>query len=491
MFVKATPESAGISSRQVLKYLKMIQEHDMSSHSVLIARGDKLICEAYWEPFERDMNHRMYSQTKSYVGIAVRLLADEGKISLDDKIISYFPDKLPAEIHPYLDALTIRNMIMMRTCFDENDINWFTSGTDDRVRLYFSQRPACYPGTQYRYDSMGSFVLGALVERVTGMKFLDYLREKCLREIGFSEDAFCLKCPGGHSWADSALLCRPMDMLLFIRLLGNRGKWNGKQLIPEHIFDDAFADRSDCYSCGFRSFTHRGYISQLWSYYGNAFGFNGMHDQFTFCDPDTDIIFTCTSGNYRANDTRELLVSYMFSEIIDTAGEPLEEDEEAYNELQEYIGNLKLLTAHGEKKSGIEKEINGKKFIAESNKMGISEYSFDFDENTITFNYTNAQGEKSIRCGRRENIFQKFPQTGYSKEIGGQVCEGHRYDCAASAGWGTENQMNLLVQIIDDYIGNLYIAFAYSNGHGRIRMIGDAEHFLTEYNGPMNAVIEE
>ena len=489
MFVKATPESAGISSRQILKYLKMINSHDLASHSVLIARGDKIICEAYWKPFDKTTKHRMYSQTKSYVGIAVRLLADDGKISLDDPIIKYFPEKLPETVHPYLQKMTIRNMLMMRTCFDEYDINWFTSGTDDRVKLYFSQKPALYPGTQYRYDSMGSFVLGALVEKLTGMKFLDYLREKCLREIGFSEDSYCLKCPGGHSWADSALICTPRDMLSYAKLIGNRGKWEGRQVIPEKIIDDVFADFSDCQSCGLFSYSHRGYVSQLWKYYGNSFGFNGMHDQFTVYNADTDITFTCTSGNYRANDSRELLVSYLFSEIIEPACDSLEEDAEAYKELEDYIANLNILTAHGEKSSPIEAEISGRTFIAEPNKMGIEKFSFTFGDE-CEFRYKNEQGDKVIKLGRLENVYQKFPQTGYSGEIGGQVCEGHMYDCAASFGWGSENQMNMLIQIIDEYIGNVYINFAYLDGHGRIRMYGDGEHFLDEYNGPLNAVIE-
>ncbi len=490
MFLKSTPESVGISSQQILKYLKIINSRGLASHSVLIARGDKLICEAYWKPFNRSVKHRMYSQTKSYVGIAVRLLADDGKISLDDKIISYFPDKLPQKIHPYLEKLTIRNMLMMRTCFDEYDVSWFRSGTDDRVKFYFSQKPAVYPGTQYRYDSNGSFVLGALVERVSGKCFLDYLREKCLDEIGFSKSAYCLKCPGGHSWADSALICTPIDMLSFGRLVGCFGKWNGRQIIPEHIIRDALEDESDCMTNGYHSFDNCGYMSQLWRFYGNAFGFNGMHDQLTFYDPDTDITFTCTSGNYRTPSSREILVSYAFSEIVETAGEPLKEDECAYAELESYINNLTLVTAFGAEKSPLEKEINGKLFIAEENKMGISEFSFSFGDE-CQFKYKNAQGEKTISFGRKENIFQPFPQTGYSDKIGGQSCEGHTYECACSAAWGTENQLKILVQIIDVYIGTLYINFSYKDGHGRIKMIGDAENFLGEYNGTINAQISD
>ena len=488
MFIKATPESVGISSRSILKYLRMIESHGIASHSVLIAKGDKLICQAYWKPFDKSVRHRMYSQTKSYVGVAVRLLADEGRISLDDKIISYFPDKLPRKIHPYLEKLTIRNMLMMRTCFDDYDVNWFRSGTDDRVKLYFSQKPAVYPGTQYRYDSNGSFVLGALVERLTGMTFLDYLRKKCLDDIGFSKDAYCLKCPGGHSWADSALICTPEDMLKYGRFVGCMGKWNGRQLIRRELFEEMLADRTDCYEYGIYSFHHRGYSSQLWNYYGNAFGFNGMHDQLTLYDPDTDITFTCTSGSYRSPNSRELLISYLFSEIIETAGEPLPEDKGAYAELEEFIENLKLVTAGGEKLSPLENEIGGRKFIAEKNDTGITEFSFDFSD-TCKFRYKNAQGEKEIVFGRKENIFQPFPQTGYSGPVGGEVCEGHTYQCAASGAWGTENQLMIYVQIIDEYIGGIYILFSYKDGHGRIKMTGDGENFLNEYNGKFNADI--
>ncbi|MCQ2462391.1 MAG: beta-lactamase family protein [Clostridia bacterium] len=490
MFKKASPESAGIPSEKILKYLKVINERGLQSHSVLIARGESLVCEAYWKPFDSTVKHRMYSQTKSYVGLAVRILAYEKKIGLDDPIIKYFPDKLPEKIHPYLEKLTIRDMLMMRTCFDEYGVNWFTSGTDDRVKLYFSQQPSVYPGTQYRYDSSGSFVMAALVERITGKIFLDYLRDKCLREIGFSEDAYCLKCPGGWAWGDSALLCTPRDMLLYGRLAGRKGEWNGRQLVPREIFDEALQDESDNFTCGYRSYDNRGYASQFWRFYGNSVAFDGMHDQYTVYDPDTDITFTCTSGNYRGSAAGELLLSYLFTEIIGEAGEALPKNEKACAELEKYTDGLKLVCAAGRKKSSVEDEINGKVFSAEPNDMDIERYSFTFKEDECVFSYKNAQGEKEIVCGRGYNVISQFPETGYSAVTGGQDCPGHTYKCASSFAWGTENQLLLTVQIIDEYIGNLYITFAYRDGYGRMRMVGDAENFLKEYDGILNSFLK-
>ena len=334
-------------------------------------------------------------------------------------------------------------------------------------------------------------LIASFVERITGKTFLDYLREKCLRETGFSESARCLKCPGGWAWGDSALICTPRDMLLYGRFVGLKGKWNGKQLVPEKIFDEALADESDNFTCGYRSFGNRKYVSQFWRFYGNSFGFDGMHDQYTLYDPDTDITFTCTSGNFRGTAAGELLHSYLFSEIIETAEKTLPENIEAYSELEEYINGLSLVCSAGEDSSATEKEISGKVFTAEPNDMEIEHYSLTFGEDSCVFRYKNRQGEKEIVCGRKKNVFSQFPETGYSGEIGGQVCEGHTYKCASSFAWGTANQLIITVQIIDEYIGNLYITFSYRDGYGRMRMVGDAENFLGEYDGTMNAYIKE
>ena len=491
MFKKAVPESVGISSKNILKYLKVLNGCELSTHSVLIARGDSLVCEAYWQPFDKDTAHRMYSQTKSYVGLAVRLLAEDGLISLDEKIIKYFPEKLPEKVHPFLEKQTVRDMLMMRTCFDDKGINWFTSGTDDRVALYFHQTATVYPGTQYHYDSMGSFVLGALVEKMTGKTFLDYLREKCLDEIGFSKEAHCLKCPGGYSWADSALICTPRDMLAYGRLVGCMGLWEGRQIVPRRIFEEAFSDYTDNFTTGFRSFSHHGYISQFWKFCGNSVGFNGMHDQITFYDPDTDITVTCTSGNNRDDSTREILVSYIFTEIIDNAkAGALPEDDEAFAELEKYIADLKLVTVVGKKSAPLEAELGGRRFITDENKTGITEFTLEFDETGCNFKYINKQGAKVIRAGRCENVFEPFPEEGYSDEIGTYPCPGNYYKCAASFGWMSDNQLLFKVQIIDKYIGVLHIALAYRDGIMRLRFDGDAEAFLTEYNGVFNARIE-
>ena len=108
MIVATTPGKAGISETHIAAFMEEMQTSDINFHSVLMLRGNGIFFEKYWEPFNAQKPHRMYSVTKSFVSIAIGCLVDEGKLSLDDRIVDYFPDKLPAQVHPFLRAQTIR-----------------------------------------------------------------------------------------------------------------------------------------------------------------------------------------------------------------------------------------------------------------------------------------------------------------------------------------------------------------------------------------------
>ncbi|MEE1278009.1 MAG: serine hydrolase, partial [Acutalibacteraceae bacterium] len=397
MFKNTTPEKIGIKSENVLKFLKTLEERGLYMHSVILARGENIFCEAYWKPFTDKSLHRMYSTTKSYVGVAVCQLAAEGKLSLDDKIIKFFPDKLPENIHPFLDAMTVRHMLKMQTCMTPP--SWFADRTTDRLKHYFASTPTRYPGTGFEYDSEGSFVLGALVERLTGKTLIEYLREKCLDEIGFSKEAFCLQAPGGHTWGDSALLCTSRDQLAFGRLLANGGKWNGKQLLNSELVSEAVSKHTDTISSGIITYGALGYGYQIWRCYDGAFAFYGMHDQLMIYHPKTDITFVCTAGN-PPGLSRSIIIEHFYNYIVSEAADNGFADANGYGELEEYCNNLKLPAASGEKHSAFETKINKKKFVPEPNKMGITEFTLDFDENGGTFAYVNEQGKKELKFGR-------------------------------------------------------------------------------------------
>jgi CubicO group peptidase (beta-lactamase class C family) len=198
MFNKVTPEKAGIKSKYVKKFICRLEKRNVHMHSVILCRGTNIFGEFYWAPFTMDTPHRMYSQTKSYVSVAIGLLLDEGKLSLDDKIIDFFPEKSDTPHSENMKKQTVRDMLMMSTVGYGQ--SWFGKGAVDRAKLYFTRtgEVRC-PATIWEYDSQGSQVLACLVEKLAGMPLFDYLNEKIFSHLGTFKNATILKTPTGES----------------------------------------------------------------------------------------------------------------------------------------------------------------------------------------------------------------------------------------------------------------------------------------------------
>ena len=479
MFEIVSPESIGIPSRNVEQFLHHLNDHGLATHSVMMLKGDKVFCKAYWKPFTDETLHRMYSQTKSFVGIAVCHLISQGKIGLHDNIVDYFKDCLPAKVPAGLKCQTVEDMLTMKTCMEGN--YWFDENVTDRVEYYFHCTPKKMPNTRYDYDSDASFVLSVLVERVTGQRVLDYLREICLDEIGFSKDAKMLSCAGGYPWGDSGLICRTEDICRFARLLANGGVWNGKQLLDRKMVAMATECHTDT-SVETYPYGKCGYGYQIWKNPTGGFSFLGMHGQYMHYDAKTDIIFTCTSGNKPGN-SGQIIFDGLERFIFGAKAEPLPEKPEEYLKLKTAISNLSLLSLHGTEHSGVEKEIQGKKYSLSDNPMEIEWITFNFSDTVVRIDYQNRQGIKKIVCGRNGNCLQRFPQTGYSRSVGGLCSPGNTYECAASATWQANNVLVCKIQIVDEYIGILDMRFEFEKKSLIITMEKSAENFLKEYDG--------
>ena len=483
MFTYATPESVGISSENIKKYLEILEENGICSHGVVMARGDKIFFENYWAPFHKDYLHRQYSVTKSFVSIAIGFLEQEGKISLDDKLTKFFPEESKFATNHYMLEQTLRDMLKMATGLHQQ--NWFDICEDDRVEAYFKNTlPDSRPtGTIYDYDSSGSFMLGAVVERVTGQNLMDYLQEKLFRKIGVSENAYFLKCPGSHAWGDSALLCTTTDLLKTGRFLLNGGKWEGEQILNEAYVREATKKQIDNNVTGTVSFDRMGYGYQIWRSWDDSFFFNGMGCQFMFAVPGTDIVFAYNADNQGIDHGKKTVVENFFNLISRTAGDPLPENPVVQKELADYAASLKLMVSHGEKSSATAAEVNGVTYLLEENPMGITKLRLDFEGDRGTLSYTNAQGDKILPFGMKENVTADFPQEGYSDEIGKFYAPGHYYKCTTSAGWIEPKKLFLKVQIIDKYFAQLFITIAFKGDEIAIFMCKAAERFLDEYQG--------
>ena len=486
-----TPEEAGISSVHVRRFYEMLEGYHIPVHSVILARGDAVFSECYYAPFHKDFKHRMYSTTKSFVAVAIGFCEQDGLLSLDDPISKFFPEYVERE-GAAQHTSTVRELMMMESSI--RGIHWFLPEVTDRVATYFEHHPTKLPQTLFDYDSAGSFMLGVIVERLTGKPFLQYLQEKFLTEIGFSEDAYCLKAVGGYSWADSGILCTARDLLLFARFLLNKGTFNGKRYLNEKFMNDMTSTRvcnNDFDFVGHDSF---GYGYQIWGMARGCFSTFGMGTQVGFCDPKHDLIFVINADNQGNPHGYEQVFDALYRHILDNISEdgsalpPAREENEA---LSAWLGERKLFCLTGSRESTFADEINGVTFRAGKNPMGIKWFRLELENGEGRFHYENAQGVKCMPFGFGHNVFAQFPEEGYSDMVGNESAPGNTYSAAFSADWPEERKLRIRVQIIDKYFANLAIVFGFRDGKNvSVRMTRVAEAFLDEYSGVMTAEAE-
>ncbi len=479
-FTYQTPEACGVPSNRIQAYLHSLEQAGLSTHSVIMARGYDIFFETYYPPFEADFLHRQYSDTKSWMSVAVGFAVQDGLVDLDAPIATYFPDECRYATDPAIGEQTVRQMLTMSV--PKKNVNWFKQRSADRVADYFANTIVKKEeiGTFY-YDSTGSFILGSMVERVTGEELFAYLRRKVLDRIGVSQEAHCLKCPGGHAWSDSALLAKPTDTLKLLRFLMNGGCWNGEQLLNEAYIRDATAKHIATEKEG--GYSAFGYGYQIWRTYHNSFLFSGMGGQYGVCAPDKDMILVVNSDNQGIKQAGDTVVGGFFDLIYEAACEPLPANDAAYFALCRYADGLCLAHEKGAPTSPIVKRIHEKTYQLDNNPMKIRRLKLSFFGQRGLLEYKNASGQKALPFGICENCFAVFPEEGYSRAIGSVSVPGNYYKCAASAAWQSENTLLLNIQIIDEYFGRLWMRFTFCDDRITLKCTKATEDFLDEYVG--------
>lgn len=495
-FDYATPESVGISSDWIINFLERIKVQELPLHSAIIMRHNKICAEAYYAPYTADTLHRMFSITKSFVSMAIGLLEAEGKISLDDHIVDYFPEKQPeGGPYKYTAMMTIRDMLAMTTC--HNQTTYKAAGVTDWVGSFFTVPPTHVPGTNFSYDTSATHTLGALVEKLTGMELLDYLRSRCLDEMEFSKNSYILKDPNGVSLGGSGLCATPMDILKFMVLIANDGKWNGKQLLPAEYVRSARSKQSDTYAKQGTLEELQGYGYQIWLTRNGGYVLFGMGGQLALYVPEKDIYMVTTADAqgrqggvqliYDAfwdeiyskidKNTDEILNSSFSEENVSDCNS-MKENSEAYLHLQEYCKNCKLLSMPGDKFSDIISRINDRVYICDNNSCGVSKISLHFDETAASgsLHYTNATGNHTLDFKVGDNAVGIFPD--YNM----------RY--AASGAWRMSGTFLIKVQIIDSAVGNIYISLNFKEDCITVMFRKIEESLFNEYNGVFSGFAE-
>ena len=484
-FKKASPESKGIPSQHILQFLDDLEKKHIPMHSFLLLKEDVLLAEGYYSPYKKETLHRMFSISKSFTAIAVGILASEGKLSLSDPIINYFPEKVPMDVHPWIAELTIQNMLMMRTCHASTTYK----GTGaDWVGSFFTTPPTHKSGTIFHYDTSAAHVLCALVERLSGMNMLDFLKDR-LSELDFSKDSYMLSDPEGISMGGSGLVATSMDVLKFGYLLLKEGNINGKQLVPASFMKEATSCLTETAATGPIPSESCGYGYMIWQSEKGGYVLYGMGGQLVAVFPEEQLIFVTTADTQGISGGNQLIYDAFYTDIY----EPLRHkrdftfSSEAASALQEKLQNLSLsplscFVAGKEWKlfSPIMDKIQKKTFhiidpSLKSANQGqnvsvFNDFTFIFDKNEeakLTFTLNGTFYHLSFAFGRlSEGIFPIYDL---------------KY--ASSGVWLDENTLYLRFHIIDEYTGSVHMQFFFGENDLTVYMKKNEESCFEEFNG--------
>ena len=486
---KITPERAGISSTLVRNYIEKLNKREIHMHSVLMMRGNDIFCEAYYAPYKVDDLQRMYSVTKSFVSVAIGLCVEDSLISLDDKIADYFPDKIDTPLCENLKNQTIREMLKMTTT--GFGVPWFSESDPDRTHLYFTDIGLRHAsGTVWAYDSAGSQVLSSLVERVTKKSLFDFLNERIFTHLGAFGSARVLKTRNGDSWGDSAMLCTTRDLATFARFVMNYGTWQGKRLMNEEYLRLATSKQVCNITSPHYQATHHGYGYQFWITEQGAFAMVGMGDQLAICLPEKDFIFVCTADNQGSENAREYIIDNLFDMVVDNLSDtPLDENEGEYKALCELCSSLRLWAIKGQEDSPMREQLDGVTYECDENQARLKSFTFKFDSATQgKLIYERAGNVLELEFSVNENRLGYFPELGYSDENGGvRTTNGLKYKDAVSFAWTENNKIVIVAQIIDKYLGNMFMSFCFKDDKCTVTLDHTAEDFLWEYKGYISA----
>jgi CubicO group peptidase (beta-lactamase class C family) len=295
--VRATPESQGVSSAAIAKFLRAADEKVNSMHSVMILRHGKVIAEAWWAPEDATKPHVLWSLSKSFTSTAVGLAVEEGKLSIEDRVVGFFPDDLPGEPSENLRKMQVKDLLTMSTGHaDEPNVRQ----SQDWIKSFLAHPLPHPPGTFFRYNTPATFMQSAIVQKVTGKTVVDYLQSRLFDPLGIQPPRWDTN-PQGISLGGYGLFLKTEDIAKFGQLYLKNGKWEGKQLIPATWVQQA-TSKQVSNGDNPSSDWNQGYGFQFWRCRHNAFRGDGKDGQFCVVLPDQDavVVMTANTTNMQA-----------------------------------------------------------------------------------------------------------------------------------------------------------------------------------------------
>ncbi len=337
MLPRSTPIEQGIDPAGIDRFLDTLAEGGIEMHSLMLLRHGQVVAEGWWAPYAPDRVHLLYSLSKSFTSTAIGFAVAEGRLSVDDTVVSFFPDQVPADASPHLLDMRVHHLLCMGTGHQEDTTRQVMMGTRSPVEEFFAIPPDQAPGTVFAYNSTATYMLSAIITAVTGERLTDYLRPRLFDPLGIdqafwhSRDGIDLGFSGLHVVTESIASLGQLYL--------QRGRWDDQQIVSPEWVAEATKWQIDTVTPWRQHEATdwtQGYGYQFWRCQHNAFRADGAHGQFAVVLPDSDVVLAITA----ATPNMQAILDAAWSTLlpaIDATG-----DAAAQDALQQRLAGLQL-----------------------------------------------------------------------------------------------------------------------------------------------------
>ena len=369
---RALPAEMGVDPKAILSLLDLIEKEKLGLHGLTILRHGKIIAEGWWEPYGPEQVHMLFSLSKSFTSTAIGFAVQEGLLSLSDKLASFFPELLKAPPCPGMETLCLRDMLRMSTGhtaeppLDSKDGDWRKTFLTSYLELE--------PGSRFLYNTAATYMLSAVIQKVTGLQTGEYLRPRLFEPLGI-RDWWWEVCPQGIHTGGFGLNLRTSDLAKFGQFLLQRGMWEGRQLLNPEWIDEASSLQAQNFG---EKDWGAGYGYQFWRCtQEDVYRGDGAFGQLCVICPRQDMVIAVNAG---VNDIQQELSAFWDVLLPGVAEEPLPADPQAQAELERRLAALRFAPPEGMASCETAQQISGTVYELSDNKLGIERLSLTFGD---------------------------------------------------------------------------------------------------------------
>ncbi len=428
----ATPESLGIGCDAILQFLKRADKEDFGLHSIMLLRHGKIALECCYKPYAPNETHILFSLSKSFTSTAIGFAVQEGLLSIEDHLMDFFPEVLPCEPCGNMKKIKIRHLLSMAS---GHSVEPLALQGEHWVYNFLASFVDKEPGSIFTYNTAATYMLSAILQKVTGIPVSEYLKPRLFDPLGFSEKTWWQKSPEGIDCGGFGLNVTIRDLAKFGQFFLQRGSWDGKQLLSADWIDLATAKHIDNYgTLDWGS----GYGFQFWRCQPEGvYRGDGAFGQYCVIMPKQDAVLVINSSVMDMQKTLNAVWELLLPAMQD---EPLPQDAAAQAKLSAYCNKAEVKAPYAFKAPKI--DVNGMTYRLSSNPFDAKALTVHFGKRKDVLEFDLPDGKFTCEVGCGGFTQNKLPYTAKGDDLSARIA-GMYPMLSAKGGWIDENTYKL------------------------------------------------